>query len=152
MIKLILAALAVPAIASAQTGLLVVGHGAGPAWNARVRATVAQVRWDGPVATAFLMGPEAGSAGWEAAVAELVNSGARSVVVVPLMISSCGDHYRQVLFYAGALSEMPAELTGHTHGRPASHPPIPFRVTGALDDAAELGDALAEVWDSLPAG
>lgn len=149
----LVAALAIVALATparGQTGLLVVAHGANAAWNAGVRKTVADVRWAaGPVATAFLMGPEADSAGWDAGVARLVSDGARSIVVVPLMVSSAGAHHRQLRFYAGELPELPPELAGHSH---ASHapPPVPMRVTAALDGAAELGARLEEIWQALP--
>jgi sirohydrochlorin cobaltochelatase len=134
--------------AASQTGLLVVAHGATPRWNEGVRKVVAQVTWDGPVAVAFLMGEESTSAGWDSGVAELVKNGAREVVVVPLMVSSHGGHYKQVQFYAGAISEWPEELRAHSHGRPAA-PPVPMRVTAALDDSPELGAALLERWRTL---
>ena len=63
----------------AGTGLLIVAHGAEHEWNARVRETVAQVRWRrGPVALAFLMGEDL-SADWDAAVDSLVANGAGTV-------------------------------------------------------------------------
>lgn len=134
---------------SAQTGLLVVAHGAGPDWNARVRETVAQTRWaEGPVAVAFLMGPEAESAGWSVAVARLTTGGARSIVVVPLMVSTHGSHYRQVQFYAGQLDRFPPELSAHDHG-PDGPPPVPMRVTPALDSSPELLEAVALRWQEL---
>jgi sirohydrochlorin cobaltochelatase len=142
------AVLAVPATARAQTGLLVVAHGANAEWNDGVRATVAQVSWSrGPVATAFLMGPEADAHGWDSAVTRLVRSGASDIVVVPLMVSSHGSHYRQVLHYAGALDELPEELGSHAHH--AMAPPVPMRVTAALDHSPELGMALGARWAEL---
>jgi sirohydrochlorin ferrochelatase len=139
-------------VAQAQTGLLVVAHGAGPEWNARVRETVAQVAWTkGPVATAFLMGPENQTAGWDSATARLVREGAREVVVVPFMVSSFGSHYRQIRFYAGELSQLPPELAAHDHGTSGSAG-LPMRVTAALDDAPELGAVLLDRWRALEAG
>ncbi|HET9132685.1 MAG TPA: CbiX/SirB N-terminal domain-containing protein [Gemmatimonadales bacterium] len=139
--------------AMAQTGLLVVAHGADSSWNAKVRDVVAQVQWNGPVRTAFLMGAEAKDASWDAGVQQLVAAGAKSLVVVPLMVSSHGSHTRQVMFYGGALPEMPAELAkgGHDHHHHGGPPPVPTRVTTALDDAPELGEALAARWRELPA-
>lgn len=132
-----------------QTGLLVVAHGAGPEWNAKVRETVAQVGWTrGPVSTAFLMGPEAATAGWDSATASLVRAGAREIVVVPLMVSSYGGHYRQIRFYAGELAEWPADLRRHDHGAHAP-PAVPARVTPALDGSPELGSTLLDRWRSL---
>lgn len=139
--------------APAQTGLLVVAHGADSSWNAKVREVVAQVQWRGPVRTVFLMGAEAQSASWGAGVQQLMAAGAKSLVVVPLMVSSHGSHTRQVMFYGGALPERPAELAngGHDHHHHGGTPPVPTRVTSALDDAPELGEALAARWRELPA-
>ncbi|HEX9893680.1 MAG TPA: CbiX/SirB N-terminal domain-containing protein [Gemmatimonadales bacterium] len=132
-----------------QVGLLVVAHGATADWNAQVRGTVAQVTWRlGPTATAFLMGPEAQSAGWDSAVARLTSAGVRSVVVVPLMVSSFGSHYRQVRYYAGELDRLPAELAGHDHASRA-RPAVPMQVTPALDAAPELLEAVANRWSAL---
>lgn len=139
---------AAPAPAESQEGLLVVAHGAGAEWNARVRETVAQVQWEGPVRLAFLMGEEKESAGWNAAVAQLAAQGAQRIVVVPLMVSSYGSHYRQIRYYAGELTELPAELASHDHGTHAP-PPVPMRVTAALDDAPELAAALGVRWAEL---
>lgn len=145
------ALLAAAPAATAQTGLLVVAHGAGPEWNGRVREVVAQVRWPaGPVAAAFLMGPEATTAGWDAGVDSLLARGVRQIVVVPLMVSSAGSHYRQIHYYAGALAELPPELAGHDHGAGRHRtPPVPTRVTGALDGAPELALAMADLWRGL---
>ena len=143
--------LAVPTALWAQTGLLVVAHGGEESWNAGVRDVVAQVRWSGgPTATAFLMGPEAVTSGWDAGVAGLVAKGANRIVVVPLLVSSHGGHYHQIRHYAGELAELPAELVEHQHA-PSRAPPVPMRVTGALDAAPELGEVLAERWRALDA-
>lgn len=141
------------ASATAQTGLLVVAHGAGAEWNAKVRETVAQVQWkNGPLAVAFLMGPEAASSGWDAGVRALVQSGATEIVAVPLMVSTHGGHVRQIEYYAGLRSTLPEELMNHgDHPIPHGGPPVPIRVTTALDAAPELGVALAERWQGLTA-
>ena len=133
----------------AQTGLLVVAHGAGPEWNGRVRETVGQVRWaHGPVGTAFLMGAEAESAGWEVGVRRLVEDGAMRIVVVPLMVSSHGGHYREIEYFAGLRESAPDPHAHHVR-RP---PPVAMRVAPALNGAPELGSALAERWSVLAAG
>ena len=149
-----LALFAVPTLRaqSPSTGLLVVAHGATPGWNAPVRATVAQVRWSrGPVALAFLMGSEAGSAGWDAAVRSLAAAGATELIVVPLMVSTYGDHVRQVEHYAGVRAELPAALAEHDHRDGEATPKLPMRVTPALDAAPELGAILLDGWRTLPA-
>lgn len=152
-----LAALALSSViaagASAQTGLLVVAHGAGPEWNAKVRETVAQVQWkNGPVAVAFLMGPEAMSSGWDVGVKALLERGAKELVAVPLMVSTHGSHVRQIEYYAGLRDSLPGELMNHgDHPMAHAAPPVPVRVTNALDAAPELGVALAERWKGLTA-
>ncbi len=139
--------LGICAPARAQTGLLVVAHGATAQWNDGVRRVMTQVRWEGPVAVAFLMGDEGESSGWNAAVQALVRDGARDIVVVPLMISSHGGHYRQIRSYAGEIPELPGDMD-HMHGAAAMRP-VPMRVTEALDSAPELGAALRERWRAL---
>lgn len=139
---------ALPSALLAQTGLLVVAHGADSGWNARVRQTVAQVHWNGPMATAFLMGPEAATSGWNQAVGTLARAGAQRIVVVPLMVSTDGGHVRQVEFYAGVRPSLPEALGGHVMTTPIP-PPVPMLVTGALDDAPELSDALLARWNEL---
>lgn len=142
--------LAMPRAAEAQQGLLLVAHGAGREWNARVRQTLAQVEWSrGPVGAAFLMGEEADTAGWKAVVARLVREGAREIVVVPLMVSSHGSHYRQIRYYAGELDSLPPELAEHDHHPARTAPAVPMRVTPALDAAPELAAALAARWAEL---
>ncbi len=148
-----LALFALPALAiaaRAQTGLLVVAHGADSAWNGAVRATAAEVRWSGgPVRVAFLMGPEARSAGWEVAMRDLVAAGARRVAIVPLMVSSHGSHYGQVQHYAGLLPDLPPGLAAHDHREMPAPPPVPVVVAPALDVAPELGAVLADRWLAL---
>ncbi len=139
---------AAPAALEAQSGLLVVAHGANKGWNDRVRETVGNVNWNGPVALAFLMGSEADSLGWNEGVARLVGEGAKDITVVPLMVSSHGSHYRQIRFYAGELPSLPPEMEKHDHGTHIAAP-VPMRVTPALDDAPELAAALSARWREM---
>ena len=144
---LLLATLSGWELAAQQRGLLIVAHGADSGWNAGVRQVVAQVRWNGPVELAFLMGPEAHTASWNAALSRLESTGPDSIIVVPLMVSSHGAHTRQIQHYAGVLAELPAALAGHGHG-PARQPVVPVRVADALDAAPELGRILLDRWQS----
>jgi sirohydrochlorin ferrochelatase len=128
-----------------EVGLLVVAHGASQEWNAQVNALVGQVNWTrGPIETAFLMGDEAASHGWRESVTRLIADGATSIVVVPLMVSSHGEHYRQVLYYSGNADRLPEGLSGHAHEVP--YHPVPMGVTRALDDAPELAETIALRW------
>jgi sirohydrochlorin ferrochelatase len=132
-----------------RTGLLLVAHGATTDWNGAVRATAAQVHWNGPVQTAFLMGPEAGMDGWDSAAARLEAAGVTDVIVVPIMVSSAGSHFRQVQHYAGMTMAMPAELGEHAHEMRAL--PVPARVAPALDAAPEMLGVVADRWRALSA-
>jgi len=126
-------------------GLMVVAHGANAEWNDQVRELVAQVRWNqGPVEVAFLMGDEVEEHGWKSGVNRLLAKEVTFIVVVPLMVSSRGGHYRQVLYYAGQRFELPHELLSHGH-EPPFHP-VPMVVTAALDDAPELAEAITLAW------
>ena len=144
-----IAAFVCPATLVAQTGLLVVAHGAGPEWNGPVRETVASVSWPhGPVQVAFLMGAETPASGWDSAAARLVRAGARDIVAVPLMVSTFGEHVTEIRWLAGEVAQLPASLASHAqHHRMAL--PVSARVTAALDDAPELGGALAARWAAL---
>ena len=143
--SLLLLAAPLQSLTAQREGLLVVAHGADSGWNAGVRAVVTQVQWSGPVELAFLMGSEASTASWSAALGRLQGQALDSVVVVPLMVSSHGAHTRQIQHYAGALPELPAELAGHSHGEMLM-PTVPMRVTAALDGAPELGEILLDRW------
>jgi len=145
--------LIVPSL-TAQTGLLVVAHGADSAWNARVQATMAQVRWsDGPVRLASMMGPEAETASMETQSRALATAGARRVVVVPLMVSSFGGHTYDIQHAAaGHSGSMSGQMPGMAAHRLALPPAIAVQVTSALDSSSELGLALLARWRELPAG
>ncbi len=138
-----------PTAGLSQTALLVVAHGANPAWNARVRETVAPVEWkEGPVATAFLMGPESTESGWKESAQALVDAGAREIVVVPLMVSSFGGHYDQVRFDAGQAPSLPPGIAQHDHVG-TWKPSVPMAMTSALDAAPELGATPHDRWLTL---
>lgn len=136
------------ATVSAQTGLLIVAHGADSGWNARVRAVAAQVQWQGPVRVAFLMGSEAHVSSFSRELAELVAAGAKRAVVVPLMVSTYGGHIVQIHELAmGDASASPMDSMTMTDT--VAPPPIPVRITAALDSSAELGDAITARWKEL---
>ncbi len=134
---------------SGQTGLLVVAHGGSATWNQQVRNTVQEVEWTrGPVEIAFLMGPESDSAGWKPAVESLVARRAQRIIAVPLMVSSFGGHFDQIMFYAGRRKTLAPALATHDHVGDWK-PPVPIEVTSALDDAPELGATLYDRWQAL---
>ena len=132
--------------APAVIGTLVVAHGASKEWNDLVRSVVAQVRLDGPVGVAFLMGAEAATNRFQDVANRLVSRGATRLVVVPLLISSHSEHYQQIRYLAGATDSLDAALHAHMdHGGVArATVTVPRIVTRALDDSPAMARVLAE--------
>ncbi|MBI3403581.1 MAG: TonB-dependent receptor [Acidobacteria bacterium] len=122
-----------------RLGVLVIAHGAGPAWNAPVESAVRSVRETTPAEVAFLMG--SGSKP-QAAYDRLVQAGATRVVVVPLLISSTSPHAEQIRFIGGARPDYPhAEHMALTQVKG----PVPIAsVTAAMDDHPLIADILAD--------
>jgi sirohydrochlorin ferrochelatase len=151
-------ALSLPAPARAQAlaqakadpgpsvGTLIVAHGGGPTWDARVEKIAAEVRLPGPVAVSFLMGPGAKTHRFQDMVAELVRRGAREVVVVPMLVSSHSGHYEQIRYLAGEVDSLDETMRHHLHmsGIERAAPGVPLRLTRAVDDAPEIADVLAD--------
>jgi sirohydrochlorin cobaltochelatase len=127
-------------------GTLIVAHGGGPAWDARVEKIAAEVRLPGPVGVSFLMGPGAKAHRFQDAVADLARRGAREIVVVPMLVSSHSGHYEQIRYLSGATNDLSEPMHHHLHeagiGRPET--PVPLVLTPALDASMELADVLAD--------
>lgn len=147
--------LVVPTVLSARqalaspagtVGTLIVAHGGGPEWNAGVEAVAAQVRLDGPVAVAFLMGPGAAKARFQDMVADLARRGASEVVVVPMLVSSHSGHFEQIRWLVGDTDSLDAEMQHHLHMSGIERPTagIPLRLARAIDDAPDVADVLAD--------
>ena len=129
----------------ATVGTLIVAHGGGPAWDARVEAVAREVRVPGPVAVSFLMGPGAARHRFQDAVADLVRRGAREVVVVPMLVSSHSGHYDQIRYLVGQLDTLDPGMLHHLHLAGIERPErsVPLRLTPAMDDAPEVAEVLA---------
>ena len=130
----------------ADVGTLIVAHGGGPVWDARVEAVAQQVKLPGPVGVSFLMGPGAKSHRFQDAVRELVKRGAREVVVVPMLVSSHSGHYDQIRYLVGDLDTLDQEMLHHLDmsGIERADTTVPLRLTRAMDDAPEIAEVLAE--------
>jgi sirohydrochlorin cobaltochelatase len=126
-------------------GTLIVAHGGGPAWDARVEAVAGQVRLAGPVGVSFLMGPGAARHRFQDAVADLTRRGAREIVVVPMLVSSHSGHYDQIRYLTGELDTIDTTMMHHLHmsGIERSAGSVPLRLMPAMDDAAEVAEVLA---------
>src|SRR4029453_10140359 len=82
--------------AQGVTGVVVVAHGGDSAWNARVVDAARAAQTGGPVEVSFLMGPGAGRARFQDAVARLEAAGVAEIAVVPLLASSHSEHFEQI--------------------------------------------------------
>jgi sirohydrochlorin ferrochelatase len=147
-------ALARPTPASSQQtrnpdstiGTLIVAHGGGPVWDARVEKIAAEVRLPGPVGVSFLMGPGAKAHRFQDAVADLARRGAREVVVVPMLVSSHSGHYEQIRYLVGEQDSLDETMRHHLHmsGIERARAGVPLRLTKAVDDAPEIAEVLAD--------
>jgi sirohydrochlorin cobaltochelatase len=128
-----------------MVGVLIVAHGGGPDWNAQVETVARAVRWPGPVAVSYLMGPGAGQAPFQAMVDTLVRHGASQVVVVPMLVSSHSGHYEQVRFLVGASDSLDDEMQHHLQMSGITRPTavVPLTLTPAMDDAPQVASVLA---------
>lgn len=131
--------------AGSTVGTLIVAHGGGPAWDARVERVAREVRLPGPVGVSFLMGPGAKSRPFQRAVRELVDRGAREIVVVPMLVSSHSGHYDQIRYLARELDTLDQTMMHHLHmgGIERADSAIPLRLTPAMDDSPEVAEVLA---------
>lgn len=126
--------------------LLVVAHGSPQAsWNERVIKLVEKINHPGPKDVAFLTGKPPEHA-LPVVAARLDQSGAKEIVVVPLLISSFSEHYEEVRYFAGKRADLPhAE---DEHGEPAAAAQLktttPLRLTTAMDGHPLLTRILAD--------
>ena len=137
----------------ADVGTLIVAHGGGPAWDARVQKIAAEVRLPGPVAVSFLMGPGAKQHRFQDEVANLVKRGAKEIVVVPMLVSSHSGHYEQIRYLVGQRQDLDTTMMHHLHmsGIERAATTVPLQLTKAVDDAPEVAEVLAERARSLAA-
>lgn len=145
--------LAIPSATSARqqgaasaTGTIVIAHGGGEEWNARVKAIIEQVSTGGPVEVSFLMGPEARAFRFQDAVARLLEADVREIVVVPLLVSSHSGHYDQIRYLTGELDAIDEAMMHHLHmaGIERAAAPVPILLARAIDNAPDVARALAD--------
>ena len=152
-------------------GIVLLAHGGAADWNQRVTALAATLDSTQPTEVAFGM---ASRPAIQAAVDKLVSRGVKSIVAVPLFISSHSSVVTSTAYLLGVREEMPPELRifakmnhgahggqsattheGHTapdatvdNTRPVNSP-VPIRMTDALNRhrlvAAILTDRAREI-------
>jgi sirohydrochlorin ferrochelatase len=133
-------------LADSSVATVILAHGGGPAWDARVEAVARDVRLPGPVAVSFLMGPGAKTNRFQDVVQRLAQGGAREIVVVPMLVSSHSGHYEQIRYLAGASDTLDTEMLHHLEMSGIVRPKnsSPLRLTLAMDDAPEIAQVLAD--------
>lgn len=111
-----------PAVALAQgpapEGLLLLAHGGAADWNQRVEALARTLDETQPVEVAFGM---ASRPSIQAAVDRLAARGVRSIVAVPLFVSSHSSVVRSMSYLLGLTREMPPDLRIFAKMSPGSH-------------------------------
>ena len=124
---------------ASRVGILVVAHGGTNRWDAAVRKAVKQAKLKMPVEVALGMGMHPHEAkGFQVAADRLERKGVERIVVVPLLVSSHSDVYRQFEYVFGARTEAawpevkPLRLE------------VPVVMGGALDADPVLVDILLE--------
>ncbi len=149
-------------------GILLMAHGGAADWNEPVSALAATLNQTQPVEVAFGM---ASRPSIQSAVDRLAARGVKSIVAVPLFVSSHSSVVTSTAYLLGLHAEMPPDLTifakmkHGTHGvsaAPAGHEghvmppaadvdnttpvtsPVPIRITEALNRHALVGAILID--------
>jgi sirohydrochlorin cobaltochelatase len=145
------AAAQAPRADRAAVGTLIVGHGGGPEWNARVEEVAREVRLPGPVGVSLLMGPGAAAHRFQDVVRDLEARRAREIVVVPLLASSHSGHYEQIAYLAGKRDTLDSTMAHHLGMSGITRPDsaVPMRMAAGMNDAPEIAGILAERARSL---
>lgn len=94
-----------PGSAADGVGVLLIAHGAEPAWNREIKAVAEQVDALFPTEVLFLMGADHENA--RHVYERLARRGISSLVIVPLFVSSYSDHFEQIRFIAGLRKDYP---------------------------------------------
>lgn len=145
--------------ASDRAGILLLAHGGAAAWNERVTALASSVRASQPIEVAFGM---ASRGSIQTAVDKLQQQGVRSIVAVPLFISSHSSVITSTEYLLGLRTEMPKDLAifakmdhgahGGGHQMPAGaadntrpvDAKVPITMTAALDHHAIVAAILVD--------
>jgi sirohydrochlorin ferrochelatase len=123
--------------AAGPEGILLLAHGGAADWNKRVLELAATIDDTQPVEVAFGM---ASRPTIQAAVDKLVARGAKSIVAVPMFISSHSSVVTSTAYLLGARQDMPADLKIFAKMNHASHGTAPaagHEGHGAADTAVD---------------
>lgn len=124
---------------SPRVGALVIAHGGNNRWNGLVRKAVAQARLDVPVQVAFGMGMhQAEGRAFQDAVNRLQRKGIERLVVVPLLVSSHSEVFRQYAYL------FKVQAVGEWNEVAPLQVKVPVVMGRALDDDALVAEILLE--------
>ncbi|HAM40769.1 MAG TPA: hypothetical protein DDX89_04300 [Candidatus Omnitrophica bacterium] len=128
-----------PASRPPRVGVLVVAHGGNNRWDGLVRKAVAQARLDVPVQVAFGMGMhQAEGRAFQDAVNRLQRRGIERLVVIPLLVSSHSEVFRQYAYLFGV------QAVGEWNEVAPLQVKVPVVMGKALDDDALVAEMLLE--------
>ena len=122
-------------------GVLILAHGGTESWNASIRDIVAQAELPYTTDIAFGMGMSAQEAAQvQEAVNRLEAQGATEILVVPLLVSSYSEVYRQYEYLLGVRSDSP--WAPNTPPRVTLN--VPVRMGSPLDAHPYVADILVD--------
>ena len=128
------------ALPAGRAGVLVVAHGGNSQWDSTVRKIVRDARLDAPVETVFGMGMHANEVQqFQKAVERLERKSIDRLIVVPLLISSHSEVFRQYAYLFGLQPTAPWPEAGKPL---ALHVPVVIGQT--LDQSTVLGAILLD--------
>jgi sirohydrochlorin ferrochelatase len=126
--------------AAERVGVLVLAHGGENRWNAAVHHAVRQAKLDAPTEVAFGMGMHGAELrGFQQAVNRLERKGISRIIVVPLLVSSYSEVYRQYEYVLG----LRPQAEWPEAGRPLSLE-VPVTLASGLDDDPLVAEILLE--------
>jgi sirohydrochlorin ferrochelatase len=135
-------------------GILLLAHGGAADWNERVNALAATIDRSQPVEVAFGM---ASRPGIQSAVDRLIARGVKSIVAVPLFVSSHSSVVTSTAYLLGVRADMPpdlkifAKMNHGAHGGAAATPAAPAAGhEGHAMPAAPAVDNTKPVVSSVP--
>ena len=141
-----------------ERGILVMAHGGTKRWNGMVNDCVKKARPAYPIRVFFGMGCTKKEADdLQHQIQQLESQGVRSIVVIPLAVSSYSEVYRQWRYLLGLQAQpgfdakLMAEMMRHTHGEMGAmeavapvKPHVSVYFPAALDDDTVVSDILLQ--------
>jgi len=141
LLPLWLFAMCVVRAASAEPGILLLAHGGGPEWNARVAELAAKVDRTRPTEVAFGM---AARGTIQSGIDRLVARGVTEIVAVPLFVSSWSSIITSTEYLLGLRADPPAALALYAKMSHGHHAAAGGSATGSGAHAGHLHGPAAD--------